>query len=108
MARNVEYQYVSTDVNSVISLLTSAYEKITGIAVQPSSPEKLFLQWAAGIVVQEREQINHAGNQNLPSRAEGKTSMQSEKNSIVSAALPHSPPSARNAFSFLLCKVPLS
>ena len=72
MARNVEYQYVSTDVNSVISLLTSAYEKITGIAVQPSSPEKLFLQWAAGIVVQEREQINHAGNQNLPSRAEGK------------------------------------
>lgn len=72
MARNVEYQYVSTDVNSVISLLTSAYEKITGTAVQPSSPEKLFLQWAAGIVVQEREQINHAGNQNLPSRAEGK------------------------------------
>lgn len=70
MSRNPEYQFVSTDTNELVSKLISAYEKITGIVVHPASPEKLFIQWIANIIIQERVLNNYTGNQNLPSRAE--------------------------------------
>ncbi|HWP51650.1 MAG TPA: baseplate J/gp47 family protein [Clostridia bacterium] len=72
MSRNTEYQFVSTDTEALVADLISAYEKITGTTVQPSSPEKLFILWVADVLVQERVLCNYAGNQNLPSRAEGK------------------------------------
>lgn len=71
MSRNTEYQFVSTDTETIVSLLVSMYEEITGSTVQPGSPERLFIQWIANIVVQERAYNNYTGNQNLPSRAEG-------------------------------------
>ena len=73
MARNTEYQFVPTDAGEVVSLLTALYEQITGATVRPASPEKLFIQYMANIIVQERVLNNYTGNQNVPSRAEGRT-----------------------------------
>lgn len=71
MARNTQYQFVTTDVTTLVSALVTGYETITGTTVQPASPEKLFIQWVADIIVQERVMTNYTGNQNIPSRAEG-------------------------------------
>lgn len=71
MSRNTEHQFISTDTGEVVALLTAVYEKITSTTVHPASPEKLFIQWAANIIVQERVLNNYTGNQNVPSRAEG-------------------------------------
>jgi len=69
--RNTGYQFVSTDTEAVESLLISIYEKIAGVSVKPASPEKLFIQFVAAVVIQERGLNNYTGNQNIPSRAEG-------------------------------------
>ena len=69
--RNPDYQFVNTDTDVIIAAMISAYEKITGVSVRPASPEKLFIQWVADVIVQERVLNNYTGNQNLPSRAEG-------------------------------------
>lgn len=71
MSRNTEYQFVSTDTEKLEALMISAYEKITKTSVTPASPEKLFIRWVAGIILQERALNNYTGNQNIPSRAEG-------------------------------------
>ena len=71
MSRNTQYQFVSTDTAALVSSLVAGYEKITGVSVQPASPEKLFIQWVADIIVQERVLNNYTGNQNIPSRSEG-------------------------------------
>jgi phage-related baseplate assembly protein len=71
MSRNPEYQFISTDTTTLIAKLISAYELITGSVVRPASPEKLFINWIADVLVQERILNNYTGNQNLPSRAEG-------------------------------------
>ena len=71
MSRNSEYQFVSTDTTALETLLVSIYEKVTKTTVRPASPEKLFIQWVTSIILQERVQTNYAGNQNIPSRADG-------------------------------------
>lgn len=71
MSRNTEHQFISTDTAEVVALLTAIYERITGTTVHPASPEKLFIQYMANIIVQERVLNNYTGNQNVPSRAEG-------------------------------------
>ena len=69
--RNTEYQFISTDTEELEALMIAIYEKMTGVSVRPASPEKLFIQWVTGIVIQERGHNNYTGNQNIPSRAEG-------------------------------------
>ena len=49
--RNTEYQFVSTDTETIEALLISIYEKITGVSVKPASPEKLFIQFVAAVVI---------------------------------------------------------
>lgn len=71
MSRNPEYQFVPTDTASIESLLISIYESITGVSVNPASPEKLFIEFVAAVIIQERSLNNYTGNQNIPSRAEG-------------------------------------
>lgn len=71
MSRNSEYQFVETDTDALVESLVSAYEQITGHAVAPASPERLFISWVANIILQERVYTNYVGNQNIPSRAEG-------------------------------------
>lgn len=71
MSRNPEYQFVSTDTETLVADLVAVYEKLTHTTVHPASPEKLFIQWVAAIILQERVITNYVGNQNIPSRAEG-------------------------------------
>lgn len=71
MSRNAEYKFIDTSADAIAAQLVAAYERITGTTVHPASPEKLFIQWVASIVMQERAQQNYIGNQNIPSRAEG-------------------------------------
>lgn len=72
MSRNAEYQFVPTDPEEVVTELIALYEAIFGTTVQPASPERLFIQYVAAAIIQERVQNNYTGNQNIPSRAEGK------------------------------------
>ena len=71
MSRNPEYQFVNTDVSALVSGMTAAYENLTGATVHPASPEKLFIQWSANLILLAYAKLNYAANQNLPSRAEG-------------------------------------
>lgn len=71
MSRNPDYQFVNTDTETLVTDLITAYEKLTKTTVRPASPEKLFIQWVAAIILQERVMNNYTGNQNIPSRAEG-------------------------------------
>ena len=72
MSRNPDYEFIPTDAEEIVSLLTEAYEEITKTTVHPASPERLFIQWASGIIIHERVLNNYTGNQNIPSRAAGK------------------------------------
>lgn len=71
MSRNTEYKFIDTSADAITAYLVAAYERFTGTTVHPASPEKLFIQWIANIVMQERAQQNYVANQNIPSRAEG-------------------------------------
>lgn len=71
MSRNSEYQFINTDTSALVSELISSYEQMTGVTVRPASPERLFIQWIASVIVQERVLNNYTGNQNIPSRAQG-------------------------------------
>lgn len=66
-----DYKFVPTDTSPLVSEMIAAYEKITGVTVQPASPERLFILWVADMMVQLRTMINYAANQNIPSRANG-------------------------------------
>jgi phage-related baseplate assembly protein len=71
LSRNAEYQFIPTDTREIETQLVAMYETITKTTVHPSSPERLFIQWVANILIQERVLTNYAANQNIPSRAEG-------------------------------------
>ncbi len=72
MSRGAEYQFVETKTSDIVASLTAMYEKLTASTVRPASPEMLFIRWVSDIIVQERVLNNYTGNQNIPSRAEGK------------------------------------
>lgn len=69
--RNTQYQFVDTDTDTLVASMVSVYENLVGSTVQPASPEKLFIQWAASLMIQIYTTANYIGNQNLPSRAVG-------------------------------------
>lgn len=71
MKRNPDFQFVSTDTETMVTEMVAMYEAMTKTTVRPASPEKLFIQWVASIILHERMKINYIGNQNVPSRAEG-------------------------------------
>lgn len=72
MSRNVEYEFFPADEETLVAELAADYERRMGVRVQPASVDKLLIQWAAHALLLERVRANHIGNQNLPSRAEGK------------------------------------
>ena len=55
-----------TDPEEVATELIAMYEAIFGTTVQPASPERLFIQYVAAAIIQERVQNNYTGNQNIP------------------------------------------
>ncbi len=69
--RDPEYQFVDAGVDQQAASLVREYEALAGTTVQPGSPERVIIQWAAGIIVHERVLMNYIGSQNIPSRADG-------------------------------------
>lgn len=69
--RDPEYQFVDAGVDELAASLVREYEALAGTTVQPGSPERVIIQWAAGIIVHERVLMNYIGSQNIPSRADG-------------------------------------
>ena len=65
------YKFVDTNSDAILSSLISEYEHLAGRTLNPADPERLFISWIAGILVQERVSQNFVGNQNIPSRAVG-------------------------------------
>ena len=65
------YIFIDADPQTLVETLTAKYESIAQRTVHPASPEKLFIQWVASAMVLLAEQINFAGNQNIPSKATG-------------------------------------
>lgn len=72
MSRNPEYQFIETNVDALVSSMIALYEEITKVTVRQASPEKLFISWVANVILQQQMLINYTGNQNIPSRADGK------------------------------------
>lgn len=70
--RGTEYSFVTADSAQIVADLTAKYEELTGRTLMPSDPDKLFISWVAGIIIQERVCLNYAANQNLPAAASGK------------------------------------
>lgn len=68
---NKEYKFVETDVNTIKREMISDYEAETKLTLRPASPEAVFINWLANIIVHERSLINRAGNRNIPSRSDG-------------------------------------
>lgn len=77
---NREYpdiEFVETDVetieNSLIALYELMYEEMTKKKkkVYPASPERLFIAWAAAVIVQQRVLINETAKKNVPRYAKG-------------------------------------
>ena len=56
--RNPEYQFADASAETFVARLVSDYEKSTGAAVQPASPERQIIQWVASILVQELSLIH--------------------------------------------------
>lgn len=71
MSQNPEYQFIPTDPAQIVARLIGKFEELTGETVRPASPEMLFISWVKEIIIHERVLTNYAGNQNIPSRAEG-------------------------------------
>lgn len=67
-----EIEFVETDVetieSSMIALFELMYQEMTGKKkkVYPASPERLFIAWAANVVVQQRILINETAKKNVP------------------------------------------
>ena len=95
----VEYEFFPADEETLVAELVADYERRMGISVQPSSVDRLLIQWAAHALLIERVRANHIGNQNLPSRAEGENL--DELAQLFSGLHRPDAKAAQSAFSFL-------
>lgn len=64
-----DYEFIKTNAADIEADMIAMYEELTKTTVQPASPEKLFIQWVASIIVKAYVTMNYVGNQNIPSRA---------------------------------------
>lgn len=69
--RNTAYQFIRTEASEIERWLIHQWELILGMTVQPGSPERLYIQFMAYVLLYERNYFNQMANQNLPSRALG-------------------------------------
>lgn len=71
MSRGANYNFVNADASVIEAEITAVYTNITGRSVRAASPEKLFISWITAVLANAYANINYAGNQNIPSRAQG-------------------------------------
>lgn len=67
-----DIEFLETDTETVISSMIALYEEMQraegrdNYKVRPGSPERLFISWAAAIIVQQRTLINETAKMNVP------------------------------------------
>ena len=67
-----DIEFLETDTETVISSMIALYEEMQRAAgrdnykVRPGNPERLFISWAAAIIVQQRTLINETAKMNVP------------------------------------------
>ena len=71
--RDTAYEFVPVVFDEVLQEIISITESIMGVTVQPGSALMLLCSVFATVIVQERALTNRAGNQNVPSGAEGES-----------------------------------
>ena len=67
---SADYEFVTTNSQEIESQVAAIYKAITG-RTATAGPDRLFIQVISAILLLCNVNINKAGNQNLPSRAEG-------------------------------------
>lgn len=66
-----DINFVDADPEAIQAAMFSAYTAITGRALAPGDPVRLFILTIAEVIIQQRAAINYAGRQNLLSYAQG-------------------------------------
>jgi len=66
-----DISFVDTDTETIVNALIRAYELFTGRTLYPADPARLFILWAADIIIQERVLINESAKRNVPRYAKG-------------------------------------
>lgn len=66
-----EIDFVETDSATIQAEIINKYEQVSGRSLATGDPVRLFLLAIADIIIQQREAINIAGQQNLLSYAQG-------------------------------------
>jgi phage-related baseplate assembly protein len=66
-----DISFVDTNTETITNALIQAYELFTGRTLYPADPARLFILWAADIIIQERVLINESAKRNVPRYAEG-------------------------------------
>lgn len=73
-----DIEFIETDTETIESNMIALYEYMRQqqpgeerYKVYPASPERLFIAWAASIIVQQRILINETAKKNVPRYAEG-------------------------------------
>lgn len=66
-----EVNFVETDSTKIQAEIINKYEEVSGRSLASGDPVRLFLLSIADIIIQQREAINFAGQQNLLSYAQG-------------------------------------
>ena len=67
-----EVNFLETDSETIQSQIITGFEKVSGETLAAGDPRRLFLLSIANVIIQQRAAINHAGQQNLLSYAQGK------------------------------------
>lgn len=66
-----DISFVETDTEPLLNALILSYELFTGRTLYRGDPARLFIEWLADIIVQERINIDFSAKQNVPRYAEG-------------------------------------
>ncbi|MEG2298805.1 MAG: baseplate J/gp47 family protein, partial [Anaerovoracaceae bacterium] len=66
-----EVEFIETDVETIENSMIASYELITGRVLYPADPMRVFIAWAADIIIQQRVLINDSAKQNVPRYAKG-------------------------------------
>lgn len=66
-----DISFIDTDTETLVNALIRAYELFTGRTLYPADPARLFILWAADIIIQERVLIDESAKRNVPRYAKG-------------------------------------
>lgn len=67
-----DINFVETDTDTIKNELISQYERLTKRTLRDGDPVRVFIQWIADVIAQERALINEAAKSNVPRYAKGK------------------------------------